>query len=53
MTAPDPKLDRKLSWAWRAGQIVQGGAMGLLLFLAILGLIGLAGNVPVFRYQGY
>lgn len=45
--------DARLTWSWRVGQIAQGLVLGVLLFVAILGLVALSGNVTVFRYQGY
>lgn len=39
--------------SWRVGQVTQGVALGVLLFIAVLGLIALSGSVTVFRYQGY
>ncbi len=50
MSAVPPKM---IPWAWRLGQIVQGLVMGPLLFLAVLGLLALAGDVLPFVYQGY
>lgn len=49
---PDEILARS-TWPWRAGQIAQGLVLGVLLFIAVLGLIALSGSVTVFRYQGY
>lgn len=37
----------------KAGQIAQAIVMSILLFWAMLGLIEMADNIGLFRYQGY
>lgn len=39
--------------SWRAGAVVQGIALGLLLVPALIALLTLATNAQVFRYQGF
>lgn len=48
-----PRDERTRHWAWRAGQVAQGLVMGVLLWDAVIGLLGLVGNVTIFIYQGY
>ncbi len=35
------------------GKVIRGVGLGLLLVAAILSLLALAGDIPVFRYQGF
>ena len=39
--------------AFHLGAILHGLALGLLLFLALWALLETAGDVRVFRYQGF
>lgn len=40
-------------WPWKLGQTVQGIALGLLLFRALMGVMAFAENIVAFRYQGF
>lgn len=44
---------RQLAWLRRAGAVVQGLVLGLLLPLAVMELAALAGSVGAFKYQGF
>ena len=53
MTPPHRVPGRGAMWPLRVGQIAQGVAMGLLLVLALIGVLALSGHVAAFSYQGY
>lgn len=40
-------------FAFRAGALVQGTCLGVLLFLALCGLFAAWGDAQLFRYQGF
>jgi hypothetical protein len=44
---------RQLHLLRRAGAVVQGLVLGLLLPLAVMELAALAGSVGAFKYQGF
>ena len=44
---------RQLHLLRRAGAVVQGLVLGLLLPLAAMELVALAGSVGAFKYQGF
>lgn len=52
-TPPEATAAPPPSRARRAGQVLQGVLLGLLLLPALLGLAAIAGDVMAFRYQGY
>ena len=39
--------------SWYVGAVLQGLVLGLLVFAAVIQLLALAGDLRVFRYQGF
>lgn len=45
--------DSTRSRAWKAGAVLQGIVLGILLFLALAQLLMIDRGAQVFRYQGF